>query len=112
MENHGEEIETTVTNSTLLIKFNQSLIDLELTMELDNTCLNVWKKILAQNWFPCIIPFVAYLMMNKLHSQRYIIIFEAKWIKPFIKNKFPSISKWLIIDYNLRHSTNLVTIKH
>lgn len=49
MENHGEEIETTVVNSTLLIKFNQSLIDLELTMELDNTCLNVWKKILAQN---------------------------------------------------------------
>lgn len=41
MENHGEEIETTVTNSTLLIKFNQSLIDLELTMKLDNTCLNV-----------------------------------------------------------------------
>lgn len=43
MENHGVEIETiyTVTNSTLLIKFNQSLIDLELTMELDNTCLNV-----------------------------------------------------------------------
>lgn len=41
MENHGEEIETTVTNSTLLIKINQSLIDLELTMELDNTCLNV-----------------------------------------------------------------------
>lgn len=77
MENHGEEIETTVTNSTLLIKFNQSLIDLELTMELDNTCLNVQKNI-AQNCIPCIIPFVAYLMMNKLHLQRYIIIFEAK----------------------------------
>lgn len=44
MENHGEEIETTVANSTLLIKFNQSLIDLELTMELDNTCQNVKKK--------------------------------------------------------------------
>lgn len=50
------------------------------------------KKKIAQNCIPCIIPFVAYLMMNKLHLQRYIIIFEAKRLKPFIKNKFPSIS--------------------
>lgn len=41
IENYGKEIETTVANSHLLIKFNHNLIDLELTMELDNTCQNV-----------------------------------------------------------------------